>query len=246
MRTSETRRSGYSSVSRLFSTNTRHRNHGTPDRSHGGRTRSDKKGKESSTSKRALRLREVSFEEYRQIRDGYYCCIRRTKRDAWEHFFEGVLPTDDEAQSTADSERCWRALRYSKPQTPSYAPAIKIFTDDGQLRGVAASAEEREDVFLKQTFLRQETTDDETSIPNTTARFGAREVKDALFAQSVKKALGIDKLGFRALRLLWLWDEDRMVALVRGCITSGCHPRVWKTAKGILLRKQDKPTYAVA
>jgi len=71
-------------------------------------------------------------------------------------------------------------------------------------------------------------------------------VQDALFAQSIKKAPGIDKLGFRALRLLWSWDSDRVVALVQGGMLLGYHPRVWKTAKGILLRKQGKPTYAVA
>lgn len=202
--------------------------------------------KRFSTSKRALRLGEISFEEYRRIRNRYYCCIRRTKRESWEQFLEGMLPTDEEAQSTTDSERCWRALRYSKPQTPSYTPAIKTFNGNGEVVGVAASAEEKEDVFMKQAFPRQETTDEEIVIPNTTARVGAREVREALFAQSIKKAPGIDKLGFRALRLLWLWDEDRVVALVRGCITSGYHPRVWKTAKGILLRKQGKPTYAVA
>jgi hypothetical protein len=183
--------------------------------------------KRFSTSKRALRLDELSFEEYRRIRNGYYCRIRRAKREAWERFLEGVLPTDEEAQSTADSERCWRAFRYSKPQPPSYTPAIKIFTDDGQLRSVASSAEEKEDVFMRQAFPRQETTDDETSIPDTTARVGAREVQEALFAQSIKKVPGIDKLGLRALRLLWLWDTDRIVALVRGCIALGYHPRVW-------------------
>jgi hypothetical protein len=56
---------------------------------------------------------------------------------------------------------------------------------------------------MEQAFHYQEKIDHETSIPRTTARFGAKEVKDALFAQSVKKATGIDKLGFRALTLLW-------------------------------------------
>lgn len=36
------------------------------------------------------------------------------------------------------------------------------------------------------------------------------------------------------------------MALVQGCIRIGYHPCVWKTAKGILLRKQGKPTYTVA
>jgi hypothetical protein len=33
---------------------------------------------------------------------------------------------------------------------------------------------------------------------------------------------------------------------VQGCIRTGYHPCTWKTAKGILLRKQGKPTYTVA
>jgi len=111
--------------------------------------------KKFSMSKRALKMEELSFEGYRQIRNGYYHHIRRAKREAWERFFEGVLLTDEEAQNTADSERCWRALRYSKPQTPSYTPAIKTFTDDGQLRSVAASPKEKEEVFMEQAFPRQ-------------------------------------------------------------------------------------------
>jgi retron-type reverse transcriptase len=74
----------------------------------------------------------------------------------------------------------------------------------------------------------------------------AREVREALFAQSVKKAPGVDGIGFKALRLLWRWAEDRVVSLVQGCIRMGYHPCTWKTAKGILLRKQGKPTYTIA
>jgi hypothetical protein len=37
-----------------------------------------------------------------------------------------------------------------------------------------------------------------------------------------------------------------VVALVQGCIRTGYHPGMWKTAKGILLCKQGKPMYSVA
>jgi hypothetical protein len=74
----------------------------------------------------------------------------------------------------------------------------------------------------------------------------ACEVREALFAQSVKKTPGVDGIGFQALRLLWLWSEERIVALVQGCIRTGYQPCTWKTAKGILLRKHDKPTYTIA
>jgi len=56
----------------------------------------------------------------------------------------------------------------------------------------------------------------------------------------------VDGIGFKALRLLWRWAEDRVVALVQGCIRIRFQPCTWKTAKGILLRKHGKPTYSVA
>ena len=62
----------------------------------------------------------------------------------------------------------------------------------------------------------------------------------------LSKAPGIDGIGFIALRLLWRWVEDSVVALVQGCIRTGYHPCTWKTAKGILLCKKGEPTYSVA
>ena len=71
-------------------------------------------------------------------------------------------------------------------------------------------------------------------------------VKHALFHQAVQKAPGIDRLNFRALRLLWEWDIPRIVALARQCFRLGLHPPVWKVAKGTLLRKPNKPNYTAA
>ena len=48
----------------------------------------------------------------------------------------------------------------------------------------------------------------ETAFPDSVADVRAKEVREALFAQSVKKAPGVDGIGFKALRLLWRWAED--------------------------------------
>jgi hypothetical protein len=40
--------------------------------------------------------------------------------------------------------------------------------------------------------------------------------------------------------------RTRYVCVRRKDLVVGYHPRVWKTAKGILLRKQCKPSYAIA
>lgn len=188
----------------------------------------------------------ISFDEYRRVRNDYYRHIRQAKRLSWKRFLEGVFPMDEEPKLASGPERCWKALRYTKPSTPSYTPAIKVKGVSGQPDRVAATAEEKEEIFMAQAFPRQPGEDRDIESPGTRTSVRACEVREALFAQSVKKAPGLDGVSFKALRLLWGSAEKRMVALVRGCIRTGYHPCAWKTAKGVLLRKQGKPTYAVA
>ena len=197
-------------------------------------------------ARRAYKGGRASFDEYRRVRNDYYCPIRKAKRLAWERFLEGVFPTEVHSELASDPERCWRALRYTKPQAPSHTPAIKVSGVDGQPDKVVTTAEEKEEIFMAQAFPPQTMTDGGMSFPGSIADVSAREVREALFAQPVKKAPGVDGIGFKALRLLWQWAEDRITSLVQGCIRTGYHPCTWKTAKGILLRKQGKPTYTVA
>jgi hypothetical protein len=198
-------------------------------------------------TRRAHNDGRICFDEYRRVRNDYYTFIRRAKRLAWESFLEGVLPNDGKgSEVTADPARCWQALRYTKPQVPSYTPAIKVAGVDGQPDKIAATAEEKEEIFMAQAFPPQAMDNEDIQIPDTSAGVSAEQVREALFTQAVNKAPGIDGIGFKELRLLWRWAEDRVVALVQGCIRTGYHPCTWKTAKGILLRKQGKPTYSVA
>ena len=73
-----------------------------------------------------------------------------------------------------------------------------------------------------------------------------QDIDNALFAQSIKKAPGPDRLNFKAIRLLWNWDQGRITALIRHCFRLGYHPKRWKLAKGIILRKPNKPNYILA
>lgn len=199
-----------------------------------------------SQARRKFKEQMLHFAEYRQIRNAYYCHVRKAKREMWERFLEGVFPTDDDAQRVVDSGRCWKALRYTKPHMPSYTPAIKIGGVGGEPDKVVANAEGKEEVFMKQAFPCQTDTGDDITIPDTAIQLDKKAVHEALFAQSVIKAPGPDGITFKTLRLLWRWAEGRIVSLVQRCIVLGYQPRAWKTAKGVLLRKHGKPTYTVA
>jgi hypothetical protein len=72
------------------------------------------------------------------------------------------------------------------------------------------------------------------------------DVQLAVFDQSVKKAPGPDKLGFKAIRLLWEWDAPRIIAIVKPSFRLGAHPRVWKEVKGVVIPKPNNPDYGVA
>jgi hypothetical protein len=108
-----------------------------------------------AVARRAYKSGRTSFDEYRRVRNDYYCHIRQAKRLAWERFLEGVFPTDDHSELASDPERCWRALRYTKPQVPAHTPAIKVSGVDGQPDKIVATAEEKEEIFMAQAFPRQ-------------------------------------------------------------------------------------------
>ena len=73
-----------------------------------------------------------------------------------------------------------------------------------------------------------------------------KEIEKALFSFSVKKAPGTSCLNFKAIRLLWSWDRHRIIGVVQKSIQLGYYPTIWKTAKGVILRKAGKPSYTVS
>jgi len=57
---------------------------------------------------------------------------------------------------------------------------------------------------------------------------------------------GPDRLGFKAIRLLWeQWDSQRIITVVKTSFRLGIHPRVWKKARGVVIPKPNKPDHGV-
>ena len=72
-----------------------------------------------------------------------------------------------------------------------------------------------------------------------------KDIEHALFSLSTKRAPGKDRLNFKAIRLLWTWDKERVLNLIQACIQLGYQPKSGKIAKGIILRKPNKPNYTI-
>jgi ribonuclease HI len=195
-----------------------------------------------SQARRAWQAQEIPTDSYHETRNNYYRTIRRAKRACWEAFLGGG-PTDLLGQPDAeDTARCWLALSLTKSKTTATTPTLR-----GPQGQTASTISEKEALIRETAFPPAPGDNRAVDVPEGSWYTEVDEgtVKRALFHQSVQKAPGIDRLNFRALRLLWEWDSPRIVALARQCFRLGVHPRPWKTAKGILLRKPNKPDYTL-
>lgn len=193
------------------------------------------------TAHKAYQAGEIGDEDHREARRIYYTAIRKAKRECWEAFLQGT----DEGSLT-DQKRCWAALRYTKSSSSGTTPAL---IDPETKKVIAATFEEKEALFREQAFPQAPESDiwiEAPGVGKAHQMVSETTVKNALFSQGVEKAPGMDLLNFRAIRLLWRLDQARVIALIRQCLRLGVHPGVWKTAKGILLKKPGKGVYTVA
>ena len=56
-------------------------------------------------------------------------------------------------------------------------------------------------------------------------------------------APGDDRISAGIIKVFWQWDRQRITQLVRAYIRLGYHPKLWKTAKGVVIPKPGKPDY---
>ena len=69
---------------------------------------------------------------------------------------------------------------------------------------------------------------------------------DSFRGTSSKKSPGPDGIGPLAIRCIYEWEPDRIVALIRAHIRLGIHPRRWKIAHGVTIPKPGKDDYGLA
>ena len=190
-----------------------------------------------ASARKQWQARACTRATFKAARADYYRQIRNAKRTCWESFLGGTQDSLD------DPNRCWQALRYTKPPGNATTPALHG-TDPGA--SPATSLSEKEALIRKSAFPDAPWSHTPKERPGGLAHtlITPERVQQALFSQSTKKAPGEDRLNFKAYRLLWALDSPRIIALARQCFRLGFHPKTWKTAKGILLKKPGKSDYS--
>ena len=122
-----------------------------------------------------------------------------------------------------DTAQCWQVLWYAGSRAKATKTISTLKKSDEKTATIFSKKETLIREIIFSLFFTEANL--ETATPGAMHReIGKEAVQKALFNQDVKKAPGVDKLNFRALRLLWDWDSGRIVALARQCFRLGVHP----------------------
>ena len=202
--------------------------------------RSAKNIRQSQTN---MGKRQWRYSQIQKAQNKYYCEIQKAKKTCWQSFLqrEGKGQSGHLTSSKDDANRCWTALKYTNPQIQYTTPALK-----GTNSTITVTTEAKKALIRAAAFFKPSVTENNQETigkGNGHQLISQKAVQLVLYSQLVKKAPGPDKLNFRALRLLWDWDAERITYLIQYIIWLQYHPKRWRLARGILLQKPNKPDY---
>ena len=104
-------------------------------------------------------------------------------------------------------------------------------------------------MFMDTSFLEPvpyEGDEGQIGLPGGAFRAVSPELVVASRGTSSKKSPGLDGVGPLAIRRVYDWEPDRVVAPIRARIRLGTHPDRWKTARGVTIPKPGKGNYGLA
>ncbi|KAJ7585497.1 hypothetical protein C8J56DRAFT_714460, partial [Mycena floridula] len=70
------------------------------------------------------------------------------------------------------------------------------------------------------------------------------EAKEAIWKNSNTSAPGQTQITYRLVKWAWQVDDQLIYLLYRHCLRMGYHPRKWRKAIALALRKPRKPNYS--
>jgi len=182
--------------------------------------------------KRARKRGEATQQHVETQQSNLRRIIRQLKTKMWQKFL-----------SPATRDSVWQALRDTKLGGQQTSKALK--SRNGE---VAESWEDNAELINKEAFpkpLKGVERKAQEEGGEMWKKITDEDIREALFNLSVQKAPGPDRPGFKAIRLLWDWDSQRIINIVKTSFRLGIHPRAWKEAKGVVILKPNKPDYGV-
>lgn len=198
----------------------------------GGRSKPPWWTKEVSTSKsRLLKFRrtrdwrEVDREEYKRIRNGHLCLVRRAKWDSWKAF-----------ASSINVDVWGPAYKWARNGTGGSRVPSAVMRPDGSRTETAL---ETADCLLSVLIPRDDAAPvfDGRRVGLVDFHLSESEVRKAIWRMAPNKAPGLDGITAAVLRKAWVTVGPLLTRLLERCVRESAFPACWKTADVVVIRK---------
>jgi hypothetical protein len=170
--------------------------------------------------------------QFNAVRNSFYSAIRDAKSKNWNDFLQG-----------ARGKEIFTAMRYTKPRRIDPTPDITLDNE------TASTFKDKAKLFRKALFPPPPTADIQEDEPTPTRRLPwprvtEREIRDAIMSSSSSKAPGPDGIGFECLKIAYATIPDYFHSLFEVLLRAGYHPKAWREATIVVIKKNGKPDYS--
>ena len=171
--------------------------------------------------------------QFNAVRNSFYTTIREAKSKNWDDFLQ-----------SARGKEVFTAMRYTKPRRVDPTPDITLGEEK------AKTFKEKAQLFRKALFPPPPTLDiqeDEYELPTRRLpwpRLTQREIRNAIISSSSTKAPGPDGLGFECIKMAYRAIPDYFHTLYEVLLRYGYHPKAWREATIVIIKKNGKPDYS--
>jgi hypothetical protein len=193
-----------------------------------------RKWQESCAERGREHARSVSlFQEMQQKRRTWIRTIEKVKKSHWKEVLDG-----------AGEGKLWKAATYMKPRDAwGCVPALQVNSSE------LAENEDKAQAFLDTFFPKMDEPDEEPPVqaplelpwPPITEL----EIQRSLDTAKGSTAPGEDGLPTLVWKQLWKFLKQFITGILTASLKLGHHPRRWRGAKIVVLRKPGKPDYSI-
>ena len=175
----------------------------------------------------------AAFQAMQQKRRAWTRTIEKAKASHWRQFLD-----------EAGEGKLWKAATYMKPREAwGCIPALRVGSEE------LTENKDKAQAFLEAFFPAMNTPDPsppaalETELP--WHPITELEIERSLKTAKGTTAPGEDNLPMLIWKKIWGHLKSFIVSIFTACVELGHHPRQWRNAKIVVLRKPGKPDYSV-
>ncbi|KXG45142.1 reverse transcriptase [Penicillium griseofulvum] len=174
----------------------------------------------------------AAFQAMQQKRRAWTRTIEKAKASHWKQFLD-----------EAGEGKLWKAATYMKPrETWGCTPALQVGSEE------LTQNEDKAKTLLEAFFPAMNIPDPSPpALPQAdlpSQPITELEIEGSLKAAKGATAPGEDNLPMLVWKKLWVYLKSFITGIFAACINLGHHPKQWRSAKIVVLRKPGKPDYS--